>query len=108
MSGECSEVGPVRAANEDCVRLDGEVGLFVVADGMGGHQAGEIASHLAVAPVAAEVRDGASDTWPDPGSAENLPATLLRSALQAANARVYTSGAGDPALPAWARPSPPC
>ena len=93
-------MGPVRAANEDCLLLDGEVGLFVVADGMGGHQAGEIASHMAVATVAAEIKDGdgASDTCSDPGSAEDLPATRLRSALQAANVRVYTTGAGDPAL----------
>lgn len=40
--------GSVRENNEDCVRAVPERGLFVVADGMGGHAGGEIASHVAV------------------------------------------------------------
>ncbi|MBX2797162.1 MAG: protein phosphatase 2C domain-containing protein [Myxococcales bacterium] len=42
-----SETGPVREHNEDAWKIDLEAGVFVVADGMGGHAAGEVASAMA-------------------------------------------------------------
>jgi len=47
-SGAITDVGAKRKANEDTFYLDDEMGLYVVADGMGGHQAGEVASQLVV------------------------------------------------------------
>lgn len=43
-----SDVGRVRSNNEDSFVVDCEHGIFIVADGLGGHNAGEIASQLAV------------------------------------------------------------
>jgi protein phosphatase len=46
-----TDPGPVRESNEDCFLVDIEAGLFVVADGMGGHASGEIASAIAIEAV---------------------------------------------------------
>ena len=46
-----TDPGPVRESNEDCFLVDVESGLFIVADGMGGHASGEIASAIAVETV---------------------------------------------------------
>ena len=55
-----SDVGRVRSLNEDCYLLRPEVGLWAVADGMGGHDAGDFASET----VMSMVMDIWSDTTP--------------------------------------------
>ena len=55
-----TDPGPVRDNNEDAFLVDDESGLFIVADGMGGHAAGEVASAIAV-EVVAEVLLGGND-----------------------------------------------
>lgn len=47
-SAGITDVGRKRKGNEDSLFLDDSLGLYIVADGMGGHQAGEVASHLVV------------------------------------------------------------
>jgi PPM family protein phosphatase len=52
----CTDVGRKRRQNQDSYLLDAELSLFVVADGMGGHKGGEIASALAVQTIEQHMR----------------------------------------------------
>jgi serine/threonine protein phosphatase PrpC len=83
-----SDKGHVRTTNEDLFAIDEPLQLCVVADGMGGHNAGEVASREAVNAVVEVVRAGDGD-WPF-GFDPSLSATgnLLRTAVYQANARI--------------------
>ncbi len=47
----CTDTGRIRKHNEDCISGDDKLGLAVLADGMGGYQAGEVASEMAVSTI---------------------------------------------------------
>ena len=56
--GHLTHPGLRRALNEDTYYGDGELALWLVADGMGGHACGEVASALARETIVREIRDG--------------------------------------------------
>jgi protein phosphatase len=88
-----SHEGRVLKNNEDRFVADLELGLFAIADGMGGHNAGEVASGLAVEAITGFVGRSVSDsdfTWPY-GVDETLSfdGNRLRTAIHLANRRIF-------------------
>jgi len=87
-----TDVGRKREANEDCFAAIPEDQLFVLADGMGGHAAGEVAARLAVTAIAdfiASTRRDAEITWPfeyDPSL--SLESNRLKTAIRFANQKI--------------------
>jgi len=88
-----SHPGAVRPTNEDAVLWDPQLGLLAIADGMGGHKAGEVASSLALSALqrslqANRVKSGAE--WPF-GFVDERPLAVnrLRTAMLVANREVF-------------------
>ncbi|MDB5968936.1 MAG: Stp1/IreP family PP2C-type Ser/Thr phosphatase [Hydrocarboniphaga sp.] len=86
-----TNVGRVRTNNEDSLAEDRELGLLVLADGMGGYNAGEVASAIATTTVVEIVRRDWNGTE-NPAEVANL----LKSAVQTAHERIRARAAADP------------
>lgn len=91
--------GMVRSHNEDSVACEPACGLVVLADGMGGYNAGEVASGIAVSVVATEVRHSLQNASPverGENDGEDLGVSLLRGNIQKANASIFHAAQSQP------------
>jgi len=85
-----SDIGNVRTINEDCLFV-GKIGvnayLFIVADGMGGHDAGEVASYKAVSMFAKRIKKGVEGNIPGllRQTVLNINEILIHEGKKAAN-----------------------
>ncbi len=89
---EISDTGRVRDHNEDAIGSIGEIGLMVLADGMGGYNAGEVASGIAVQIVTEMASDGAvREKRDDVDSHSGMmrQSIVLRDAVYRANKIIY-------------------
>jgi protein phosphatase len=84
ISAHATHPGLVRQNNEDCILTDDSLGIYLLADGIGGHNAGEVASALAVETVYKVLRSNIAHTAVD-GYFE-----LMVHAMHAAHWEVHT------------------
>jgi protein phosphatase len=87
-----SDAGRVREHNEDTIGTDAAIGLVVVADGMGGYKAGEVASGIAVRTVMGLLKDAVERedlSARDDGIGLSRPGILLRDAITRANKIIH-------------------
>lgn len=91
-SAHATHSGLVRQNNEDCIRTDDALGIYLLADGIGGQNAGEVASTLAVETVYEVMRSNIAHTDVE-GFFE-----LMVHALHTAHWEIYTTALANPTL----------
>jgi serine/threonine protein phosphatase PrpC len=94
-----TDTGKVREHNEDTIASDGDIGLLVLADGMGGYNAGEVASGIAVKTVLNLIREQVERedlTVLDKDTGMTRPSIILRDAINRANKIIYQTARSQP------------
>lgn len=98
-SASLTDPGRVRDHNEDCIESRPEIGLYVLADGMGGYNAGEVASGMATSLIS----DGLQETWLPADAArmsrDEARATserMLREQIGRANSAIFNTSQNNP------------
>jgi protein phosphatase len=98
-SASLTDPGRVRDHNEDCIESRPEIGLFVLADGMGGYNAGEVASGMATSLIA----DGLQEAWKprevdrmSREEAKSLAEKVIREQIARANNAIFTTSQNNP------------
>lgn len=86
-----TDIGRKRSQNQDSLAAVPELGLFVIADGMGGHKGGEIASSMTVEIVPEVVRQAQS-------SSDWNPKKTISQAIEKANREIFKRSSQDPHL----------
>lgn len=94
-----TDVGLKRSHNEDAIDSDNDLGVAVLADGMGGYKAGEVASSIAVSILMDELRRGlkrVAGRKIDEESGFSQETLLIRSAILKANETIYQTAQSQP------------
>ncbi len=89
---EITDTGKVREHNEDAIGSDSDIGLMVLADGMGGYNAGEVASGIAVQTITELATEGADREYRnevDPSTGLMRQSIVLRDAVARANKIIF-------------------
>jgi protein phosphatase len=94
-----TDPGMVRSHNEDSIAVDASKGLVVLADGMGGYNAGEVASGMATSLIS----DGLQETWVPADvarmgrdEAKAASERMLREQIGRANSAIFTTSQNNP------------
>ena len=95
-----TDVGRKRSHNEDSIASDINMGLAVLADGMGGYKAGEVASAIATNMIMEEVREGFKETKQesaiDEESGFSRETLIVKAAIEKANQTIFTTAQNQP------------
>ena len=83
-----SDIGQKRLNNQDSFLVNEKLKLFAIADGMGGHSGGEVASAMAVKTIEASFLEGSSETFPE----------QLNSAVKLSNHAIHEQAKANPKL----------
>lgn len=89
-----TDAGSVRQYNEDSIAVDVENGILALADGMGGHRAGETASRMATEVLMSTLADAMAELGPD--APEHAPLPAIEQSIIRANEAIYHAGRSDP------------
>jgi serine/threonine protein phosphatase PrpC len=94
----CTDPGVVRSHNEDSIATDLAKGLVVLADGMGGYNAGEVASGMATTVITTEVQQMLEHSLPPKADGRRVPWAdgLLREQITKANTSIYQAAQSQP------------
>lgn len=95
-----SDVGRVRQNNEDAYLSDPDLGLFAIADGMGGHQGGEVAAQMAIDGLRAAFAAASECAYLSEPSVSNRQKvlTFLAKTIDDINDAIHTRGRASPEL----------
>jgi serine/threonine protein phosphatase PrpC len=95
----CTDSGMVRSHNEDSIASDEGKGLVVLADGMGGYNAGEVASGMATTVLVTEIQQLLEQQKPfqlDEQTGQPFAQRLLREQIAKANTSIYQAAQSQP------------
>src|SRR4051812_29606827 len=95
----CTDPGMVRAHNEDSVASDAAKGLVVLADGMGGYNAGEVASGMATTVITTELQrllEQKPAYTVDEATGKTMAEKMLRDQIAKANTSIYQASQSQP------------